>query len=289
MLGSLHQVPQATAPRTCAGATGARARREASPGKLGAFEDELFRNAEMADVPVVAAVALAYVDGARTVRGTGSAGPGARCGCMPAGCGRDPAPMLQAPCRAHCMQAAAWLDRPQALLIHHGRAPRTAWTAGLAMRCAARPLTCMLPFFAQARAGVRTSTVTSSTGPTGGAWSCLLDSRRRLQGRWAFKVGYIGYRTDLARRWVSRSWTPQRGGRARASSRMMNTSARWRPCCCSWAQRRSCCPRRAWATALEAHAWHMLARAADPQSRFACMTAEPAACRGTVPADNPAS
>jgi hypothetical protein len=93
-------------PPPCAGATGARARREASPGKLGAFEDELFRNAEMADVPVVAAVALAYVDGARTVRGTGSAGPGARCGCMPAGCGRDPAPMLQAVSRAHCAQAA---------------------------------------------------------------------------------------------------------------------------------------------------------------------------------------
>ena len=42
--------------------------REASPGKLGAFEDELFRNADMADVPVVAAIALAYVEGARTVR-----------------------------------------------------------------------------------------------------------------------------------------------------------------------------------------------------------------------------
>ncbi|KAK9842053.1 hypothetical protein WJX81_006373 [Elliptochloris bilobata] len=44
-----------------------RKAREASPGKLGAFEDELFRNADMADVPAVAAVALAYVEGARTV------------------------------------------------------------------------------------------------------------------------------------------------------------------------------------------------------------------------------
>ena len=32
--------------------------REASPGKLGAFEDELFRNAELAEVPVVMAVCL---------------------------------------------------------------------------------------------------------------------------------------------------------------------------------------------------------------------------------------
>ena len=41
--------------------------REASPGKLGAFEDELFRNSDMADVPVVMAVALSYVEGHRTV------------------------------------------------------------------------------------------------------------------------------------------------------------------------------------------------------------------------------
>ena len=41
--------------------------REASPGKLGAFEDDLFRNAEMADVPVAAAVILGYPEGARTI------------------------------------------------------------------------------------------------------------------------------------------------------------------------------------------------------------------------------
>ena len=41
--------------------------REASPGKLGAFEDELFRNSDMADVPVVMAVALNYVEGHRTI------------------------------------------------------------------------------------------------------------------------------------------------------------------------------------------------------------------------------
>ena len=49
----------------------AAVRREASPGKLSAFEDELFRNADMADVPVVAAIALAYVEGARTVGASG--------------------------------------------------------------------------------------------------------------------------------------------------------------------------------------------------------------------------
>ena len=42
-------------------------RREASPGKLGAFEDDLFRNAEMADVPVAAAIILGYPEGARTI------------------------------------------------------------------------------------------------------------------------------------------------------------------------------------------------------------------------------
>lgn len=43
------------------------ARREASPGKLGSFEEELFRNADMTDVPVVAALMLGYSEGARTV------------------------------------------------------------------------------------------------------------------------------------------------------------------------------------------------------------------------------
>ena len=41
--------------------------RDASPGKLGAFEDDLFRNAEMADVPIAAAVVLGYPEGARTI------------------------------------------------------------------------------------------------------------------------------------------------------------------------------------------------------------------------------
>ena len=41
--------------------------REASPGKLGAFEDDLFRNAEMADVPIAAALILGYPEGARTI------------------------------------------------------------------------------------------------------------------------------------------------------------------------------------------------------------------------------
>ena len=41
--------------------------REASPGKLGAFEEELFRNVDMTDVPVVAALLLGYSEGARTV------------------------------------------------------------------------------------------------------------------------------------------------------------------------------------------------------------------------------
>ena len=37
--------------------------REASPGKLDAFEEELFRNADMADAPPVAAVLLGTSDG----------------------------------------------------------------------------------------------------------------------------------------------------------------------------------------------------------------------------------
>ena len=41
--------------------------REASPGKLSAFEDELFRHSEMSEVPVVAAVALTLVEGVRTL------------------------------------------------------------------------------------------------------------------------------------------------------------------------------------------------------------------------------
>ena len=41
--------------------------RTASPGKLGGFEDELFRNTEMQDVPLVMAVMLATREGHRTV------------------------------------------------------------------------------------------------------------------------------------------------------------------------------------------------------------------------------
>ena len=45
----------------------ASAYREASPGKLSAFEDELFRHSEMSEVPVVAAVALTLIEGVRTL------------------------------------------------------------------------------------------------------------------------------------------------------------------------------------------------------------------------------
>lgn len=41
--------------------------REASPGKLGAFEDDLFRNVEMADAPLAASLILGYTEGVRTV------------------------------------------------------------------------------------------------------------------------------------------------------------------------------------------------------------------------------
>lgn len=41
--------------------------RTASPGKLGAFEEELYSKEDMADTPVVMAVYLQYVEGARTV------------------------------------------------------------------------------------------------------------------------------------------------------------------------------------------------------------------------------
>ncbi|KAL3140673.1 hypothetical protein ABBQ32_005238 [Trebouxia sp. C0010 RCD-2024] len=41
--------------------------RTASPGKLGSFEEELYHNTDMADVPVVMAVFLQYVEGTRTV------------------------------------------------------------------------------------------------------------------------------------------------------------------------------------------------------------------------------
>ncbi len=83
-------------------ATGAHGCREASPGKLGAFEDELFRNAEMADVPVVAAVALAYVDGARTVRGAGSAAKAVQAGARAAAACRRAASVFQRPYRSVC-------------------------------------------------------------------------------------------------------------------------------------------------------------------------------------------
>ena len=41
--------------------------RTASPGKLGSFEEELYHNTDMADVPVVMAVFLQYIEGARSV------------------------------------------------------------------------------------------------------------------------------------------------------------------------------------------------------------------------------
>ncbi|KAL0034692.1 hypothetical protein WJX77_003027 [Trebouxia sp. C0004] len=41
--------------------------RTASPGKLGSFEEELYHNTDMADVPVVMAVFLQYVEGSRSV------------------------------------------------------------------------------------------------------------------------------------------------------------------------------------------------------------------------------
>ena len=41
--------------------------REASPGKLGPLEDELFQHSEMADAPIVMAVALGYADSQRSV------------------------------------------------------------------------------------------------------------------------------------------------------------------------------------------------------------------------------
>lgn len=42
--------------------------RSASPGKLTDFEESIFRSAEMSETPVVMAVTLALVEGARTVR-----------------------------------------------------------------------------------------------------------------------------------------------------------------------------------------------------------------------------
>ena len=42
--------------------------RSASPGKLGDFEEELFRSAEMSETPIVMAVTLAFVEGSRMVR-----------------------------------------------------------------------------------------------------------------------------------------------------------------------------------------------------------------------------
>lgn len=41
--------------------------REASPGKLGSLEDELFRNTDMNDAPIVVAVTVTYVDAHRMV------------------------------------------------------------------------------------------------------------------------------------------------------------------------------------------------------------------------------
>jgi DNA mismatch repair protein MSH2 len=46
-----------------------RLSKSGSPGRLGPLEEDLFRTAEMSDVPVVAAVQVAYVEGTRMVRG----------------------------------------------------------------------------------------------------------------------------------------------------------------------------------------------------------------------------
>lgn len=51
---------------TC-GVANAASRRSASPGRLAAFEDELFRAADLSETPVVAAVAVGYPEGQRTV------------------------------------------------------------------------------------------------------------------------------------------------------------------------------------------------------------------------------
>ena len=51
--------------------------RSASPGRLSAFEDELFRGGEAGDAPLVAAVALGYQDGQRVV-GAAYLDPGSR-------------------------------------------------------------------------------------------------------------------------------------------------------------------------------------------------------------------
>ncbi|KAI8470492.1 MAG: DNA mismatch repair protein [Monoraphidium minutum] len=51
--------------------------KSASPGRLSAFEEELFRGGEAADAPLVAAVALGYAEGQRTV-GAAFLDPGGR-------------------------------------------------------------------------------------------------------------------------------------------------------------------------------------------------------------------
>lgn len=54
-----------------------RSRRSASPGRLSAFEEELFRGGEAGDAPLVAAVALGYQEGQRLV-GAAYLDPGSR-------------------------------------------------------------------------------------------------------------------------------------------------------------------------------------------------------------------
>jgi hypothetical protein len=41
--------------------------RSATPGKLSAFDDELYRSAEMAEVPVVVAITITTAEGQATV------------------------------------------------------------------------------------------------------------------------------------------------------------------------------------------------------------------------------
>ncbi len=70
--------------------------RSASPGKLSAFEEELYGRGEVAEVPLVLAVSLGYVEGARQV--------GRRCACFGATAWR---PRLQQPAAGRRRAGAA--------------------------------------------------------------------------------------------------------------------------------------------------------------------------------------
>jgi len=57
--------------------TNTHTHRSASPGRLTAFEDDLFKGGEAGDAPLVAAVALGYAEGQRVV-GVAFLDPGSR-------------------------------------------------------------------------------------------------------------------------------------------------------------------------------------------------------------------